>query len=184
MARRSSDGPAGRAAPGSEGRATTVPPSRGAAPTGARDDFVDVSDGGVEWPSGGGWEVESLPSEAEGGIVGLLLGDARRGTSTDPDGSPASPDAHSADLDPLIGMPAGLARPEPSVSGRARLNEMLDLLPLEPAPRLTPDDIEVEQPALAPPAVWFWGDDDIYPGKVQGRRDQPRFAPRRGLRLF
>ena len=57
-------------------------------------------------PSGAIWEVERMPSEAEGGVVGLLLSGRRDG------------DVYTADP--------------------------------------------------APPAVWFWGDDDIYPGKMPG----------------
>jgi len=45
---------------------------------------------------------------------------------------------------------------------------MLDGLPEEPTPRLTPHDVDVETPDPAPPAVWIWGDVDIYPDRVPG----------------
>jgi len=39
----------------------------------------------------------------------------------------------------------------------------------------------VTAPSPAPPAVWFWGDDDIYPGKVPGAVE-PRPAAKRRFR--
>ncbi len=112
------------------------------------------------------WEVERLPTEEEGGVVSLLLGDHA--------GPPAD--------EPLP------AHPDVKVPGLARLTEMLEQLPTEPTPRVTPDDVAVEAPVLAPPAVWFWGDDDIYPGKVpgvpDGTRGRVKAVPvRRPLRL-
>ncbi|HVM66267.1 MAG TPA: hypothetical protein VMU14_15470 [Acidimicrobiales bacterium] len=100
--------------------------------------------------SGALWEVERMPSEAEGGVVGLLLGGRR-----DKD-----PVAEPADSLP----PMALNAP----SGMARLTELLDHLPQDAVARVTPDDVDVAAPSPAPPAVWFWGDDDIYPGKVPG----------------
>jgi len=51
-----------------------------------------------------------------------------------------------------------------ATAGRAMLAEMIEQLPSEPAPRVAPADIQLEGPVVAPVAVWFWGDDDIYPG--------------------
>jgi hypothetical protein len=127
-------------------------------------------------PSGIAWEVDRLPSEAEGGIVGLLLNDpGGRGPDAGGIGLDASgdgPDARA--LGTGWGTTNGLDVPG---SGLARLTEMLDHLPEEPPKRLTPDDVDVDAPSPAPPGVWFWGDDDIYPGKVPGV-SEPRHAPR------
>lgn len=92
-------------------------------------------------PSSTPWEVERMPSEAEGGVVGLLLGDQREASEAREDG------------------------PAP---GRAQLNDMIDRLPSEAPARVTAADVDLDDPTLAPPVVWFWGDDDIYPGKVPG----------------
>jgi hypothetical protein len=126
-------------------------------------------------PSGIAWEVDRLPSEAEGGIVGLMLHDPG-GRGPDADGSP---DAVDAGHDPRpLGAGWGTANGlEVPGSGLARLTEMLDHLPEEPPKRLTPDDVDVDAPSPAPPGVWFWGDDDIYPGKVPGV-SEPRHTPR------
>jgi hypothetical protein len=94
-----------------------------------------------------------MPSAAEGGVVAMLLSDPSGGTTTA--APPSLPDCG----DDVGG------------TGRERLHQMLDGLPAEPAPRLTPDDVEVETPDPAPPAVWFWGDDDIYPDRVPGSSD-------------
>lgn len=106
-------------------------------------------------PGAGGWEVERLPSEADGGVVGLLLGGRAEPT-------PALPVA------PVAGLADETPDPDGPVRGRARLNDMIDRLPTEPVHRVTPDEVDVADPELAPPVVWFWGDDDIYPGKVPG----------------
>jgi len=98
-------------------------------------------------PGGALWEVERLPSEDEGGVVGLLLGSHR-------DDAPA--------------LEAPEVAPAAPPSGMARLTELLDHLPQDAVTRMTPDDVDVHAPSPAPPAVWFWGDDDIYPGKVPG----------------
>jgi hypothetical protein len=113
--------------------------------------------------SGAIWEVERMPSEAEGGVVGLLLGGPRE-----------DPPAPAADRVTAAWDGAGADAPS---SGLARLAEMLDHLPADPV-RVTPDDVEVATTAPAPPGVWFWGDDDIYPGKVPGAMEI-RPAPRR-----
>ncbi len=115
-------------------------------------------------PAGGSlWEVERLPSEAEGGVVGLLLGGRR----------------DEAAADPVEDAGAALAGPSPS--GMARLTELLDHLPQDAITRVTPDDVDVAAPRPAPPAVWFWGDDDIYQGKVPGVVEG-RTAPKRRFR--
>jgi len=125
----------------------------------------------VEAPAGGAlWEVERLPSEAEGGVVGLLLA----GRRDDP-----SPLPRPADPGGSLGAPPG--PPPAPASGMARLTELLDHLPQDALPRLTPDDVDVTAPSPAPPAVWFWGDDDIYPGKVPGVVE-PRPAAKRRFR--
>jgi hypothetical protein len=116
--------------------------------------------------SGAIWEVERMPSEAEGGVVGLLLGGPRE-----------DPPVPEADRVAAAWDGAGAEAP---ASGLARLAEMLDHLPADPV-RLTPDDVEVAATAPAPPAVWFWGDDDIYPGKVPGAMEA-RPTARRGRR--
>jgi hypothetical protein len=117
-------------------------------------------------PGGALWEVERLPSEAEGGVVGLLLGGRQEDA---PPGEPADPADTAAD--PPLTAPSGMAR----------LTELLDHLPQESIPRVTPDDVDVAAPLPAPPAVWFWGDDDIYPGKVPGVVEA-RPAPKRRFR--
>jgi hypothetical protein len=109
-------------------------------------------------PSGAIWEVERMPSEAEGGVVGLLLS-GRRDDAPQTD----APADQSAALPP---------------SGMARLTEMLDHLPAGAVARVTPDDVDVYTADPAPPAVWFWGDDDIYPGKMPGVVEA-RPAPKR-----
>jgi hypothetical protein len=117
-----------------------------------------------EPPSGGAlWEVERLPSEAEGGVVGLLLAGRRE------DEPP--PEPVDALAPPTLGAPSGMAR----------LAELLDHLPQDAIPRVTPDDVDVAAPSPAPPAVWFWGDDDIYPGKVPGVVEA-RPSPKRRFR--
>jgi hypothetical protein len=127
-------------------------------------------------PSGIAWEVDRLPSEAEGGIVGLLLNDpGGRGSDAGDTGRDAADEGHDPrSLGAGWGTGGGLDVPG---SGLARLTEMLDHLPEEPAKRLTPDDVDVDAPSPAPPGVWFWGDDDIYPGKVPGV-SEPRHTPR------
>jgi hypothetical protein len=117
--------------------------------------------------SGAIWEVERMPSEAEGGVVGLLLGGPRD--------DPAAPAA-----DRVAAAWDGAGTDVPS-SGLARLAEMLDHLPADPV-RITPDDVDVATTAPAPPAVWFWGDDDIYPGKVPGAMEVRPAPKRRGRR--
>lgn len=69
---------------------------------------------------------------------------------------------------PVVDLDEETPDPDGPVRGRARLNDMIDRLPTEPVHRVTPDEVDVEDPELAPPVVWFWGDDDIYPGKVPG----------------
>ena len=124
----------------------------------------------VEPPASGAiWEVERMPSEAEGGVVGLLLSGRRD------DSEPVPPERPAAAADPAWTDAAG--------SGMARLTEMLDHLPIGAVARLTPDDVEVATTAPAPPGVWFWGDDDIYPGKVPGVVET-RVAPKRRVRRF
>lgn len=124
-------------------------PDQPAAPGGA----AAPSDGP---PAGAArWEVERLPSEAEGGVVGLLLGGR-----AEPAPAPA--------IAPEVGLDDETPDPDGPVRGRARLNDMIDRLPTEPVHRVTPDEVDVADPELAPPVVWFWGDDDIYPGKVPG----------------
>jgi len=139
-----------------------------------------VTDDGRPLPSGIAWEVDRLPSEAEGGIVGLLLNDpGGRG----PDSAGPGSDAADAGHDPRL-LGAGWAAAtglEVPGSGLARLTEMLDHLPEEPPKRLTPDDVDVEAPLPAPPGVWFWGDDDIYPGKVPGASEPRHTARHRGV---
>ncbi|MFI5040662.1 MAG: hypothetical protein ACHQNA_02225, partial [Acidimicrobiales bacterium] len=81
------------------------------------------------------------------------------------DGAPAP---RLGSLPPAWGLAAGTDVPG---TGLARLNEMLDQLPETATSRVTPEDVDVESLNPAPPAVWFWGDDDIYPGKVSGVGD-------------
>jgi len=122
----------------------------------------------LERPTSGAiWEVERMPSEAEGGVVGLLLGGARE-----------EPEAPAADRVAAAWDEAGADAPP---SGLARLAEMLDHLPADPV-RVTPDDVEVSTAAPAPPGVWFWGDDDIYPGKVPGAVEARPTPKRHGRR--
>jgi len=129
---------------------------------------VPATRSGAEPPvSGAIWEVERMPSEAEGGVVGLLLSGARD-----------DPPAPAADRVTAAWDGAGTDTP---ASGMARLAEMLDHLPADPV-RITPDDVEVATAAPAPPAVWFWGDDDIYPGKVPGAMETRPAPKRRGRR--
>jgi hypothetical protein len=109
-------------------------------------------------PSGAIWEIERMPSEAEGGVVGLLMNGRRDGAQPQP--PPAGAASASASWSD--------SRPDAPASGMARLTEMLDHLPTDSVTRLTPDDVDVATTAPAPPGVWFWGDDDIYPGKVPG----------------
>ena len=104
-------------------------------------------------PTGAG---RPLPPESavdgSAGAAGSTFSDPPLGNLSlpafDPDGLPL--------LDPKAG------------GGRARLSEMLDHLPTEPTPRLRPEDVHIDMPAVAPVAIWFWGDDDIYPGCVPG----------------
>jgi len=145
---------------------------------------------------GGLWEVDRLPSEAEGGIVSLLLNDPQR---TRPGGPPPigpighHPGAPTAPPATMTGASAprlGSLPPAWSLeaaagpgTGLARLSEMLEHLPEGSVPRLTPDDVDVEAPQMAPPAVWFWGDDDIYPGRLPGSQQRgPRPGPARATR--
>ena len=110
--------------------------------------------------AGGPYEVERLPSEAEGGVVGLLLGGRAEPAEPGPAATqPAATHPAAAHNGPVDAGGTG---------GRARLNDMIDHLPTEAAVRMTPADVDLDDPALAPPVVWFWGDDDIYPGKVPG----------------
>jgi hypothetical protein len=109
-------------------------------------------------PSGAIWEIERMPSEAEGGVVGLLMNGRRDGAQPQPP-APAAAERAASWSDSVPDAPA---------SGMARLTEMLDHLPTDSVTRLTPDDVDVATTAPAPPGVWFWGDDDIYPGKVPG----------------
>jgi hypothetical protein len=61
---------------------------------------------------------------------------------------------------------------------RARLSAMIEHLPDQPLPRVGPQDIQMETPYVAPVAIWFWGDDDIYPGRGSSTaRQQPSQAP-------
>lgn len=63
---------------------------------------------------------------------------------------------------------------------RARLSAMIEDLPDQPLPRVGPQDIQMETPYVAPVAIWFWGDDDIYPGRGSSTaRPQPTKKRRR-----
>lgn len=128
-------------------------------------------------PATGRWEVEPLPSEADGGVVGLLL---REATGAEPVGTESvggEPGARQAG-GPGPDEPLTEEWPaDPHGPGRARLADMIEGLADQPTPRLTPDDVVVDDPSLPPPVVWFWGDDDIYPGKVPGVA-QPVGVPR------
>jgi hypothetical protein len=59
---------------------------------------------------------------------------------------------------------------------------MLEDLPDEPTPRMTPDDVHIDRPIVAPAAIWFWGDDDIYPGGTSGAGRPAPKAKARGSR--
>jgi len=107
-----------------------------------------------------------LPSEADGGVVGLLLREATGAEPPGPAEGPGGWPAEGRDDRPAEGP--GNWHADAHGPGRARLADMLEGLPDQPAPRLTPDDVVVDDAALPPPVVWFWGDDDIYPGKVPG----------------
>jgi hypothetical protein len=118
-------------------------------------------------PSGSGtaWEVVRVPSEAEGGIFAMLVA----GHTSPGDSSPGDSSAGA-------NGGAGSADGERAGAGRAALSEMLDRLPVEPLARLTPDDVDVEALAPAPPGVWLWGDDDIYPDGASGSARQRKRA--------
>ena len=109
-----------------------------------------------DWSQPATWEVERLPSASEGGIAALF------GGAPKPEPPEAVPVVRSvAEVAPVKDeVPA-----EPGM-GRALLAEMIEQLPTEPTPRVTPADIHIEPPVVAPVAIWFWGDDDIYPGRV------------------
>jgi hypothetical protein len=113
-------------------------------------------------PSGSGraWEVVRVPSEAEGGILAMLVA----GDTSPGDSPPGADDG------------TGSAGEEQAGAGRAALSEMLERLPVEPIARLTPDDVDVEALAPAPPGVWLWGDDDIYPDGSSGSARQRKCA--------
>lgn len=75
----------------------------------------------------------------------------------------------------FTGGPGG---PTPSGPERARLSAMIEDLPDQPLPRVGPQDIRMDTPYVAPAAIWFWGDDDIYPGRGQSlARQQPSRQP-------
>ncbi|HWW54881.1 MAG TPA: hypothetical protein VNY84_13975, partial [Acidimicrobiales bacterium] len=69
---------------------------------------------------------------------------------------------------------AGAHTGPPPGPERARLSAMIEDLPDQPLPRVGPQDIQMDTPYVAPVAVWFWGDDDIYPGRGPSTaRQQP-----------
>ncbi len=140
-----------------------------------------MTDDGRPLPSGIAWEVDRLPSEAEGGIVGLLLNDpGGRGPGRR---RPRVPTPLTPGTTRGRSVRDGRRRAASEVpgSGLARLTEMLDHLPEEPPKRLTPDDVDVDAPVAGPSGVWFWGDDDIYPGKVPGASEARHTARHRGV---
>jgi hypothetical protein len=132
----------------------------------------------------------TAPLDAE---LGQLVAKAwYEGTAEDPlrrDAVPVTPEwPASWAVEPLPlgeGVEAMLSPDGDPSTGtrRARLAEMIDQLPTEPPARVGPDDIELEAPVVAPVAVWFWGDDDIYPGRGASASDRPRSVPprRRGF---
>jgi hypothetical protein len=101
-----------------------------------------------------------------------------------PSGPPSLDSFASAPAVPLLGSQPPAWGPDagglPEQSGRARLAEMLDHLPDEPTHRVSADDIHVDRPVVAPAAIWFWGDDDIYAGRAaSAARPQTKLARRR-----
>jgi hypothetical protein len=101
-----------------------------------------------------------------------------------PTAGPPSLDSFAVPTVPLLGSQPPAWGPDagvlPAQSGRARLAEMLDHLPDEPTARVTPDDIQVERPVVAPAAIWFWGDDDIFAGRLSSAaRPQSNVGRRR-----
>jgi len=189
------DPPAGPLAENADpGAVAPPPPEAGLVPEAGSTATTSAADA-ESWPASGGWEVDKLPSEAEGGIVGLLLNDRRApmpggavtvmpAGSVSPFGSPApavpidgAPAPRLGSLPPAWGLAGGSDVPG---TGLARLTEMLDQLPEAANPRVTPADVDLEPANPAPPAVWFWGDDDIYPGKVVGAADS---TPGRSLAI-
>lgn len=199
------DGPSGRAIPGA---APADPPSSGspAGSTGGWEESelgellarawfeatdpapADVVATDAGWDQPAAWEVEALPTAERGGILGLFTGAATL--------APAQAEGAASGPVPLAPLRAPVAvpgdAPVPPVSGRARLAEMIEQLPTEPTPRVRPDDIDIEPPIVAPVAIWFWGDDDIYAGRGpsggpasqaragRGRRPKPSLAPAAG----
>jgi hypothetical protein len=101
-----------------------------------------------------------------------------------PESGPPSLDTFASDpVAPLLGSQppswGPYAGDSPAQSGRARLAEMLDDLPDEPTQRITADDVHVDRPVIAPAAIWFWGDDDIYPGRTSSATRSETTAARR-----
>jgi hypothetical protein len=118
-----------------------------------------------DWSQPATWEVERLPSASEGGIAALFGGPPGGAPSRAP--KPTPPEA----VVPVVRAvdevaPVSDEVPAEPGMGRALLAEMIEQLPTEPTPRVTPADIHIEPPVVAPVAIWFWGDDDIYPGRV------------------
>jgi hypothetical protein len=118
-----------------------------------------------EWDAPAAWEVDPIPSAAEGGVLALFATGSRPFRPVPPPWAVGTGDgAEHAD--------------------RNRLVDMLDNLP-GPLPRVSASDITVDGVAVPPVTLWWWGDDDIYPGRIAamgasgGASPAPRVLRRR-----
>jgi hypothetical protein len=98
-----------------------------------------------EWGAPAAWEVDPIPSAAEGGVLAMFKTGGRPVSPAPPSWIDGDDDGEHTD--------------------RNRLVDMLDNLP-GPLPRLSANDITVDGVAVPPVTLWWWGDDDIYPGRI------------------
>jgi hypothetical protein len=116
--------------------------------------------------------VDEETAAAEAGVGELVArawydADPDAGRAADRDGTGQPGAAWTVDRLPTAaeGGVAAMFTAGAEGPGRAQLSAMIEGLPDQPLPRVTPDDIDIERPSVGPVAVWFWGDDDIYPGR-------------------